>query len=468
MTFTRPLMRPARRATFMAALMAALAPAIALAQGANPASLALPHERFTLPNGLDVILHVDRTVPLVTVYQWFKVGSGDEKLGRTGFAHLFEHVMFMGSANVPVGKFDQWLEAAGAQNNGSTNQDRTDYYESGPAHALPLMLWLDADRMGWLLPTMDQPKLDLQRDVVKNERRQGVDNAPYGRSNETILAALWPAAHPYSWSTIGSMTDLSAAALEDVKDFFRLYYAPNNAILVIAGDFNPDSARALVTRYFGDVPRNANTPARSSAAALPPLAKDTVLVLEDRVQLPRLSWSWRGVPVGHADEAALDAAAAILGQGKSSRLYRSLVYERQVAQDVNAFNPTQRIAGYFQMQGTPKPGVHPRILAAAFDSAVTELAAHGPTARELQRYQNQVRASVLDGLSSTLGRAQRLGGCLATRNTPDCLAAELAEVDRLTPAAVQRATERWLAGKGKVVLTVVPNGKTDLAVGGTN
>ncbi len=444
-----------------------LAPALGAAQPASP-RLSLPHERITLPNGLDVILHVDRTVPLVTVYQWFKVGSGDEKVGRTGFAHLFEHVMFMGSSNVPVGKFDQWLEAAGAQNNGSTNQDRTDYYESGPTHALPLMLWLDADRMGWLLPTMDQAKLDLQRDVVKNERRQSYDNAPYGRSYETTLAALWPSGHPYSWSTIGSMTDLSAAALDDVKDFFRQYYAPNNAILVISGDFNPDSARAMVTRYFGEIPRNAATPPRSTATALPPLARDTVLVLEDRVQLPRLSWTWRGVPIRHADESALDAAAAILGQGKSSRLYRSLVYERQVAQDVRASNPTQRLAGSFQLVGTPKPGVHPRVLAAAFDSAITTLAASGPTDRELQRHKNQTRASLLDALSSSLGRAQALGQCLAARQTPDCLAAELAEVERLTPADVQRAARTWLAGKGKVVLTVVPQGKTELAVRGAN
>ena len=445
--------------------LAVLAPTPLLAQSAQAPVVTLPHQRFQLPNGLDVILHVDRTVPLVTVYQWFKVGSGDEKVGRTGFAHLFEHIMFMGSANVPVGKFDQWLEATGAQNNGSTNQDRTDYFESGPAHALPLMLWLDADRMGWLLPTMDQAKLDLQRDVVKNERRQSYDNAPYGRSSETILAALWPAGHPYSWSTIGSMTDLSAASLEDVKRFFRQYYAPNNVILVIAGDFDADSARAMVKRYFADIPRNPGTPARSTADALPPLARDTVLVLEDRVQLPRLTWTWRGVPIGHADEAALDAAAAILGQGKSSRLYKSLVYERQVAQDVRATNPTDRLAGSFALQGTPKPGVHPRVLAAAFDSAITELAARGPTERELQRHKNQARASVLDALASTLGRAQSLGECLATRNSPDCLASQLAEVEKLTPLDVQRAAQHWLAGQGKVVLTVVPQGQTDLAVG---
>ncbi len=190
---------------------------------------AIAYEKYTLPNGLEVILSEDHSVPLVAVNTWYKVGSGDEVAGRTGFAHLFEHIMFMGSENVPVGKFDQWLEAAGANNNGSTNADRTNYYEWMPANALPLALWLDADRMGRLLPTMDSAKVDLQRDVVKNERRQSYDNVPYGRAFETILAALYPATHPYSHSTIGSMTDLSAASLDDVKNFFRTYYAPNNA-----------------------------------------------------------------------------------------------------------------------------------------------------------------------------------------------------------------------------------------------
>src|SRR5919112_2893816 len=211
---------------------------------------ALKLERYTLPNGLQVILHEDHSTPVVAVNTWYHVGSGDEKPGRTGFAHLFEHIMFMGSEHVPTGRFDQLLEAAGANNNGSTTEDRTNYYETMPANALPLALWLDADRMGFLLPPLDQAKLDLQRDVVKNERRERVDNVPYGRADETIAAALFPKGHPYSWSVIGSMDDLSAASLEDVSNFFRTYYAPNNATLTIAGDFNPAEAKRLVTTYF--------------------------------------------------------------------------------------------------------------------------------------------------------------------------------------------------------------------------
>ena len=264
-----------------------LAATSAAAQGIPP----LTHERYTLDNGLTVILHEDRSTPMVAVNVWYHVGSGDEQKGRTGFAHLFEHVMFMGSQHVPVNKFDEWLEAAGANNNGSTSQDRTNYFEWMPSNALPLALWLEADRMGWLLPTMDQAKLDVQRDVVKNERRQSYDNVPYGRAFETLLAAVFPTGHPYSWPTIGSMTDLSAASLEDVTQFFRTYYAPNNATLAIAGDFNRDSVKTWVQRYFGEIPRGPAMPSRPSVGEVT-VAKDTFLVLEDRVQLPRLYYAW--------------------------------------------------------------------------------------------------------------------------------------------------------------------------------
>src|SRR5690349_12007543 len=213
--------------------------ALAVTAGAQ-ATPKIKFEKYTLPNGLEVILHEDHSTPVVAVNTWYHVGSGDERPGRTGFAHLFEHIMFMGSEHVPVGQFDRLLEGAGANNNGNTTTDRTAYFEWLPSNALQLALWLDADRMGRLLPTMDQPKLDLQRDVVKNERRESVDNVPYGRAEETMLAALYPAGHPYSWDVIGSMADLSAATLDDVRQFFRTYYAPNNATLTIAGDFDAD------------------------------------------------------------------------------------------------------------------------------------------------------------------------------------------------------------------------------------
>jgi zinc protease len=439
--------------------MAAIAPAPLAAQKAP----SIPHEKYTLPNGLEVILHVDRSVPIVAVENFYKVGSGDEKPGRTGFAHLFEHVMFMGSQNVPVGKFDEWLEAAGASNNGSTNFDRTNYYETGPSNALPLMLWLDADRMGWLLPTMDQSKLDLQRDVVKNERRQGVDNAPYGKADETILPVLFPKGHPYSWDVIGSMDDLSAAALDDVKDFFRLYYAPDNATITIAGDFEPDSAKAWITKYFGRIPRNATPITRPTAPAIT-LTRDTVLVLEDRVQLPRVYYTWHGVKAFSADDAALDAVADIVAGGKSSRLYRTLVYEKQLAQDVRMSNQSQKLDGMIQLVVTAKPGVPPQELDAEITRTLTALIAEGPTERELIRIKNGMRASMLDGLSNVASKAFRLSYYNYFTGQPDYLAQDLARYEALTAAAVQRAARTHLAGTPRVVLTIVPEGKAALAL----
>ena len=223
--------------------------------GAQGTPLRVPVTVDTLPNGLTLIVHEDRSVPVVTTNVWYHVGSGDERPGRTGFAHLFEHLMFMGSRHAPYPQFDRLLEAAGASNNGSTTTDRTNYYESGPANSLPLMLWLEADRLGWMLETMDSAKVDLQRDVVKNERRQSYENQPYGLAFEALASAIYPAGHPYSWTTIGSMADLSAASLEDVKSFFRTYYAPNNATLVVAGDVRADSVRTMVRTMFAEIPR---------------------------------------------------------------------------------------------------------------------------------------------------------------------------------------------------------------------
>jgi zinc protease len=233
------------RSPFAVLVVHALAPVALAAQ----ARVTVPYTIDTLANGLTLIVHEDHSVPIVSTNVWYRVGSGDEQPGRTGFAHLFEHLMFMGSEHAPYPAFDRMLEAVGANNNGSTWYDRTNYFEEGPSNSLALMLWLEADRMGWFLPTMDSAKLDLQRDVVKNERRQSYENQPYGLADETILRMVYPAGHPYSWPTIGSMADLSAATLEDTRTFFRKYYAPNNAAIVIAGDVKTPDVRALVRRY---------------------------------------------------------------------------------------------------------------------------------------------------------------------------------------------------------------------------
>ncbi len=442
--------------------MTALA-APAGAQGA-PSVPKLQFEKITLPNGLEVILHEDHSTPIVVANTWYHVGSGDEKPGRTGFAHLFEHIMFMGSEHVPTGQFDKWLEAAGADNNGTTNTDRTNYYEQLPSNALPLALWLDADRMGHLLPVMDQAKLDLQRDVVKNERRQRYDNVPYGRANETIVAALFPATHPYHWTTIGSMTDLSAASLEDVKEFFRTYYAPNNATLVISGDFNRDSAITWVNRYFGSIPRGPQMPARPVVPAFT-VARDTFLVQEDKVTLPRVYKTWHSVKLFHPDDAPLDVLADVLAGDKNSRLYKRLVFDMQVAQDVNAFQSSGMLDGFFQITVTPKPGQSPAKMAALVEEELEKIQRDGPTPRELARSLNSRRASFLDQLASDLGKSDRLASYDYMAGTPDYVQQDLARYERVTAADVQRVANTYLK-QHAVVLTVVPEGKRQLMVTG--
>jgi len=418
------------------------------------------YEKYTLPNGLEVILHEDHSTPIVAVNTWYHVGSGDEKPGRTGFAHLFEHIMFMGSEHVPVGVFDKELEAAGGDNNGSTTEDRTNYYEVVPSNALPLALWLDSDRMGFLLPTMDLPKVDLQRDVVKNERRQSVDNVPYGRSEEVILAALYPKGHPYSWSVIGSMADLSAASLDDVKNFFRTYYAPNNATLTIAGDFDPASVKTLVRQYFGDIPRGPALPARPTVPAVT-LAKDTFLVMEDKVQLPRAFYNWPTVKLFASDDAALDVLASVLTSGKNSRLYKKLVYDMQIAQNVRASQQSSRLAGYFQIDVTPKPGQSLANIDGIVQQELSRLMSEPITARELARVQNSFRSSFLNRMASVQNKADILNGYNYLAGTPDYVQQDAGRYDRVTLADVQRVARTYLS-KPKVVLTVVPEGKREM------
>jgi zinc protease len=428
-----------------------------LAQGAP---IRVPYVLDTLDNGLRLIVHEDHSVPIVSTNIWYHVGSGDEKPGRTGFAHLFEHLMFMGSENAPYPAFDRLLEAAGANNNGSTSNDRTNYYEEGPANALPLMLWLEADRMGWFLSTMDSAKVDLQRDVVKNERRERVDNQPYGLADEMLGRMLYPAAHPYSWSVIGSMTDLSAASLEDTKNFFRQYYAPNNATLVVAGDVRADSVRALVRRYFGPI-------ARGPAIARPTVpavsrAADTAAVLEDRVQLPRLYYSWHTVKGYAADDAALQILSYVLAGAKNSRLTQKLVYDLQLATAVRAAQDGKRLDGDFGIIATARPGHALPELQKVIDAELARLAAEGPTVRELEQAKNSTEASFLDALEQVSSKADQLNAYYYGTGEPDFFARDLARYRAVTAADVQRAAQTYLL-QPKVVLSIVPQGKSELA-----
>ena len=417
-------------------------------------------EKYQLPNGLEVILHEDHSTPIIAVDTWYHVGSGDEQVGRTGFAHLFEHIMFMGSQHVPVGTFDQLLESAGANNNGSTTEDRTNYYEVLPSNALALALWLDADRMGFLLPTMDLAKVDLQRDVVKNERRQRVDNVPYGRADEIILAALYPKTHPYSWPVIGSMSDLSAASLTDVQNFFKTYYAPNNATLTIAGDFDPATVKKLVAQYFGSIPRGPEVKRRLTVPSVT-IPRDTFLVLEDKVQLPRIFYTWHSVKGFSKDDAALDILAQIIANDKNSRLYKKLVYDLQIAQNVGAFQDGSRLDGKFQIDITPKPGQKVADIDRIVQTEIANVINTGVAPRELQRAQNLYKASFLNRLASVLGKAEVLNSYNYFIGNPDYVQQDAARYERVTAADVQRVAKTYL-GRPKIVLTVVPEGKKDM------
>src|SRR6476660_2589642 len=326
---------------------------VSTAAAQQSSSINIPFEQYVLPNGLTVILAPDRSTPTVAVNVWYHVGSKNEIPGRTGFAHLFEHVMFTGSGHVPYGLHDKLTEGVGGTNNGTTSNDRTTYFETIPSNYLESALWLESDRMGYLLDTLDLAKLNAQRDVVKNDGRQSIDNQPYGRSSEIIDAAIYSPSHPYSWPVIGSMTDLSAASEEDVKNFFRLYYAPNNAILTIVGDFEPAIAKTWVTKYFGDIPRGK--PVTRPNVQPVTLAKETRLVLEDRVQVPRLYIQWPTVGEKGDDRFALDVLSSILTGPRTARLTKALVYDQQAAASVSAFQNSNEDVGDFGIIITPRP-----------------------------------------------------------------------------------------------------------------
>lgn len=416
----------------------------------------------TLSNGLRLIVHEDASAPIVSVNTWFWTGSGSEKPGRTGFAHLFEHLMFMGSEHAPYPQFDRLLEAAGANNNGSTTEDRTNYYEEGPVSALPLMLWLDADRMGFLLPTMDTPKVDAQRDIVKNERRQSYENQPYGLVADVMPKLMYPPSHPYSWPVIGSMVDLSAASLEDVKDFFRTYYAPNNAVITVAGAVKRDSVLAMVKKYFGNIPRGPAI--ERPAPSQPQLASDTAVVLEDRVQLPRLYYNFESVRSGAADDAALQVAAYVLSGAKNSRLTQRLVYVDQSASNVNAGPDHKKLAGEFGVIATARPGHALPELQRAVDDELRKLADQGPTDRELQQARNSLEAGFIRRIQTVNGKADQLNQYYYETGEPDGFQKELDQLRAVTADDIRRVVTKYLLGP-RAIVSVVPMGKKELAAG---
>lgn len=432
--------------------------AVPLAQAPQaPATITVPYTEFTLANGLHVILHRDPTVPVAAVNVWYHVGSGREKPGRTGFAHLFEHVMFEGSEHVAEGQFDSWLEAAGGSNNGSTSEDRTNYVTDVPSNALELALFLESDRMGYLLPTLTQGKLDGQRDVVKNEKRQRVDNAPYGQAFVELTSMLYPKGHPYSWPVIGSMDDLSAAQLDDVREFFTTYYAPNNASLVIAGDIDIAQTRTLVEKWFSAIPRGKDvSPLVTQPVQLEGVVRRTIT---DRVQLPRLYMAWHTPAFYAPGDAAMDMIGGLLTGGKNSRLYKRLVYDLQMAQDVFAAQQSSALGSTFLVVSTARPGQSLEKIQAVIDEEIARLQQQPPEAREMMRVLNQTEASFYRRMERTAGfggKADQLNGYYVATGMPDFFEEDLARYRALSPADIQSAAARYLPATRRVELSVMP------------
>jgi zinc protease len=422
---------------------------------------ALPAIKFTefrLANGLRVILHEDHSTPIVGVNIWYHVGSKNETPGKTGYAHLFEHMMFQGSKNYDDDYFKP-IQEAGGNLNGSTNTDRTNYWEVVPSNFLELALFMESDRMGGLLTVLNDAKLSNQRDVVKNEKRQNYDNRPYGLVGARINEILYPENHPYHWLTIGSLDDLSHASIEDISAFFRHYYTPNNASLAIAGDFNPAEARALVEKYFGTIPKG---PEVTTPNPVQPKLDGTKRVeMQDRVALPRLYITWHTVPQFTADEAPLDTLATVLGSGKSSRLYKSLVYERQIAQDVSAFNGSQELAGTFRITATAKPGKSLSELEGAINEEIEKLRQDVPTPDEIERAYNNREAAFIYGLQTVGdfgGKNDQLNQYATFLGKPGYFAEDLARYRRVTGDDVKRVAAQYL-NDNRLIVTVAPTGR---------
>jgi zinc protease len=440
----------------------------ALAQTTNrtaaaSASLVAPRldfEKYKLKNGLEVILVEDHRLPLVATNLWYHVGPANERPGLTGFAHLFEHMMFQGSKHIGDDAHFKLLEGAGANDiNGTTDFDRTNYFETLPSNQLELSLWLESDRMGFLLDTLDGAKLANQRDVVRNERRQG-ENSPYGLVEEAVYHQLFPKTHPYYANVIGSHADIESARLKDVREFFKTYYAPNNASLAIVGDINKAQAKALVEKYFG--PIAAGPPVPKLNVTTPPVTAERREVVTDQVELPRVYMAWLTDPIYKPGDAEADLLAMILGGGKSSRLYKRLVYERQIAQDVAVTQNSLILGSVFQIQATAKPGVKPEDLEKAINEELDAVRKDGVTPEQLSRARNVIQTRIVQGLE-TLGGfggvADRLNQYNHYLGDPSYLAKDLARYDRATPAAVQKVAQEKLTNNGRVVVYGVPGKK---------
>jgi zinc protease len=433
--------------TWLLVLTAALA--------AHAAGPSIPFEEYTLPNGLRVILSEDHRAPQVAVSVWYRVGAANQRPGKSGFAHLFEHMMFSGSEH--VAQPDQVLAAIGAQTNGSTNFDRTNYFETVPAVQLPTALWLESDRMGFLLPTLDQKKLETQRDVVSNELRQRIENQPYGRTFLALCDTLYPKPHPYFHCVIGAVEEIQAASLEDVRGFFREFYRPSNATLALVGDFDPKAARELVSKYFGPLP-GAPVPPKPEVPQ-PRLEKVVERTLSDPVaRIPQLQMVWNGVKPFAPEEAAGDILSVVLGGTKTSRLYRRLVLEKQLATNVFAANASLGLGGYFQVVATARDGHTVAELRKEVEAVLEELRRDGPTDEEVTRAKRNVVGGLVRSVERVAGKAEQLNAYAMYTGDPGYLPKDVARYQAVTRPQVHAVAKSLLPADRVLVLDTEPAG----------
>jgi zinc protease len=438
-----------------AALPAASAPPVQGAVSTEAGQIAVRLEKYTLPNGFEVILVEDHRLPLVAFNLWVHAGPRNEAQGQTGFAHLFEHLMFAGSKHIPRGEFDKFVDAAGGtDSNGSTNFDRTNYFFTLPSNQLALGLWLKADMLGYMIDEVDSVALANQQDVVRNERRQSFENRPYGIVEEAMYQALYPEGHPYRAAVIGSHADIQAIQLRDVKDFARTYYRPNNATLVLAGDFDPRQAKALVKKYFGTLKAGPKPP--EVKVAMPRITKERRLVVTDRIELSRLNLAWHTPPMFAAGDAELDIAAHVLGGGKASRLYGLLVRDKQLAQSVAVSQQSQSLSSVFDIEVVARPGASLDEIEQLVDAEIARLAATPPTAAELAQARAVIETQLLQGMEKVTSLADLVNHYNQMAGDPGFVGKDLARYRQATPAAVSATVATWLQRDARVVVHAQP------------
>ena len=436
-------------------LAAGLVLVLCLSVFAQGADIDIPYRTFVLKNGLTLIVHEDHKAPIVAVNIWYHVGSKNEKTGKTGFAHLFEHLMIGGSEHNQH-RYLEVMEPLGATDlNGTTNNDRTNFFENVPTSALDTTLWLESDRMGHLLGAIDQKILDLQRGVVQNEKRQG-ENFPYGITEQLITQNTYPAGHPYSWTVIGSMEDLSAASMQDVQEWFKTYYGPSNAVIVVAGDIDAATAREKVEKYFGAIP--AGPPIAAHRVWIAKMTGTHREVAQDHVPQARLYKVWNVPQWGSEDADYLAMVGDILSNGKTSRLYKRLVYDDQIATDVSAFVDAREIGSQFDIQVTARPGDDLTKVEKVADEELARFLESGPTAHEVERAKSNYMADFIRGIERIGGfggKSDRLANSMVFAGSPDAYKVTLKRVQTATPEMLRAAARRWLSD-GVFVLEVHP------------